>query len=247
MADYKSIVAYDGTGFEGFQRQPDGRRTVQSELESALRGLGWAERSLRAAGRTDAGVHARGQVVAFRLAWEHGPARLTSALNSALPPDVAIRQTERVSDGFHPRYAARSRRYSYTLVADPVRDPLRERRVWRVWPEPDPQKIRLAANALVGRRDFRAFGPALRRNGSTVRRVILAEWTTVEDRIVFTIEADAFLYRMVRRLVSAMVAVGQGKTSLEAFQALLDDPQQRWQRGIAPPQGLCLESVSFEE
>jgi len=87
----------------------------------------------------------------------------------------------------------------------------------------------------------------LRRNGSTVRRVILAEWTTVEDRIVFTIEADAFLYRMVRRLVSAMVAVGQGKTSLEAFQALLDDPQQRWQRGIAPPQGLCLESVSFEE
>ena len=246
MADYKSIVAYDGTEFEGFQRQANGHRTVQGEFEAALRNLDWTERSLRAAGRTDRGVHARGQVVAFGLEWTHGPLRLTQALNSDLPPDLAVRSTQRVPDGFHPRYAALSRCYRYLLYSEATRDPLRERRAWRVWPAPDLARMRRAAVDIVGQRDFRPFGTDPGSSGNTIRRVIMAEWSDSEDGLAFRIEADAFLFRMVRRIVSAMVAVGQGKTSIEAFETLLEDPGERWQLGLAPARGLCLESVNFE-
>jgi tRNA pseudouridine38-40 synthase len=245
MADYKSIVAYDGTEFEGFQRQSNGRRTVQGELEDALRRLGWTEPSLRAAGRTDRGVHARGQVVAFGLAWRHGPLRLTRALNSELPPDVAVRSTARVPDGFHPRYAALSRRYAYQLYGEATRDPLRERRAWRVWPAPDLDRMRGACRSLLGQHDFGAFGSPPGSGSNSVRRVIKAEWSDGDDGWIFRIEADAFLFRMVRRIVSALVSVGQGRTSFEAFDDLLKNPGQRWHLGLAPAHGLCLEEVMF--
>lgn len=245
MADYKSIVAYDGTEFEGFQRQADGHRTVQGEFEAALGRLGWTESSLRAAGRTDRGVHARGQVIAFGLNWAHGPLKLTQALNSELPPDIAVRSSGRVPDGFHPRYAALSRCYSYRLYCDATRDPLRERWAWRVWPAPDLARMGRAAQALVGRRDFRPFGSDPGSGGNTIRQVMLAEWNTTEDGLAFQIEADAFLYRMVRRIVSALVAVGQRKASTEALERLLENPGERWQWGLAPARGLCLESVKF--
>jgi tRNA pseudouridine38-40 synthase len=245
MADYKSIVAYDGTEFDGFQRQSNGRRTVQGELESALRRLGWTEPSLRAAGRTDRGVHARGQVIAFGLAWRHGPLRLTRALNSELPHDLAVRCTTRVPDGFHPRFAALSRRYAYQLYSDAVRDPLRERRAWRVSPAPDLDRMRRACKMLLGRHDFRAFGSAPGSGSNTVRRVIRAEWSDGDDEWTFRIEADAFLFRMVRRIVSAMVSVGQGETSIEAFGGFLENPGMRWHLGLAPAHGLCLEEVTF--
>jgi tRNA pseudouridine38-40 synthase len=246
MADYKSIVAYDGTEFEGFQRQSNGRRTVQGELESALRRLGWNEKSLRAAGRTDRGVHARGQVIAFALAWNHGPLRLTQALNSGLPQDLAVRSTERAPDGFHPRYAALSRCYAYQLYSDRTRDPLRERRAWRVWPTPDLDRMSRASDLLVGKHDFGAFGSPPGSGKSTVRRVLGAEWSDAECGWTFRIEADAFLFRMVRRVVSALVAVGQGKTSLEEFGGLIENPGRRWHLGLAPARGLCLERVIFE-
>jgi tRNA pseudouridine38-40 synthase len=246
MADYKSIVAYDGTEFEGFQRQSDGRRTVQGELENALRHLGWEESSLRAAGRTDRGAHARGQVVAFGLPWKHGALRLTRALNSGLPRDLVVRSTERVRDGFHPRYAALSRCYVYQLYSEATRDPLRDRRAWRVWPAPDMERMRLASAALVGRHDFGAFGSPPGAGDNTVRRVIRADWIAGEDGSAFRIEADAFLFRMVRRIVSALVAVGQGKAPLDVVERLLEDPGQRWHLGLAPARGLCLERVTFE-
>src|SRR3989304_2442943 len=132
MAAYQSIIAYDGTDFAGFQRQAK-RRTVQGVLEQALRRRGGADRSRRAAGRTDTGVHARGQVIAFHLDWKRSPAKLTAALNAHLPPDVSVRQTRPTSAGFHPRYSALRRCYSYTVVAAPTRDPLGERFAWRGW------------------------------------------------------------------------------------------------------------------
>jgi tRNA pseudouridine38-40 synthase len=246
MQDYKSIVAYDGTEFEGFQRQSNGRRTVQGEFEAALRRLGWTERSVRAAGRTDRGVHARGQVIAFALGWPHDPLRLTRALNSHLPHDLAVRATERAPDGFHPRYAASSRCYEYRIYSDSTRDPLRERWGWRVWPAPDLDCMRKVADAVVGQHDFRAFGSAPGPSENTVRRIVKAEWNEADDALAFTIEADAFLFRMVRRIVSAMVAVGQGRISIEAVERLLDHPADRWQGGLAPARGLCLEYVTFE-
>lgn len=246
MADYQSILAYDGTAFAGFQRQR-GRRTVQGEVERALRGLGWQEDVLRAAGRTDAGTHATGQVIAFRLEWKRDPARLTSALNSALPPDVAVRGTEPAPEGFQPRYAARWRRYRYRLVAAAERRPLEERYAWRIWPPADVGAMRSAARALLGEHDFGAFGTAPRRDSHTRRNVRRAEWEDAGRQAEFVIEADAFLYRMVRRTVSALVAVGQGQASQGDLVLALRRPAHRWQGRLAPAHGLCLEAVLFED
>lgn len=217
MTVYKSIIAYDGTDFHGLQRLPDGRRTVQGVFEEALRELGWQGSSLRAAGRTDAGVHARGQVVDYDLSWRHDPATLTQALNAHLPGDVAVRETEPAPAGFHPRFSARRRRYHYRLVGAPQRDPLRERYAWRVWPEPDVALMREAARGLVGKHDFAAFGKAPISGGHTVRTVYLAEWEPEAESLVFRIEANAFLYRMVRRVVAALLEVGCRRRDASEF------------------------------
>jgi len=124
MAAYQSIVAYDGSGFQGFQRLAAGRRTVQAVLEDALRRVGWTGASLLAAGRTDAGVHARGQVISYDLTWRHDAETLTRALNANLPADVSVRHTAPAPEGFHPRFSARRRTYRYTVLADAWPDPL---------------------------------------------------------------------------------------------------------------------------
>ncbi len=246
MATYKSIIAYDGTDFQGFQRQAEGLRTVQGVIEKALREFGWLERSITAAGRTDAGVHARGQVIAFELDWQHEIDNLSKALNANLPPDVVVRQTEAAPPGFHPRFSARVRRYSYTLISTPVRDPLRERFAWRIWPEPDLDAMEAVAAMLVGRFDFGAFGQAPSGEGHTIREICQALWRQNRDVIVFEIEANAFLHHMVRRLVGAMIGVGTGRVNADEIRALLDDPKLRWQGRIAAAQGLCLEAVIYE-
>ncbi len=246
MADYQSILAYDGTDFAGFQRQRK-RRTVQGTVEGALRQLGWTERSLRAAGRTDTGVHAEGQVVAFVLDWHRGEERLTTALNALLPPDIAVRETSVAPAGFHPRFAARRRRYRYRLVASPVRAPLVERFAWRVWPSPDERAIQAASDLLVGTHDFGAFGRAPRREGHTVRTVSLAEWGDDAVGLTFRIEADAFLFRMVRRITGALLEIGMGRHPPESIAEHLARPAVAWQGRLAPARGLCLESVIFDE
>ena len=247
MELYKSIIAYDGTEFRGFQRQAQGIRTVQAVVEDALRNVGWQERSIKAAGRTDAGVHARGQVIAFELAWRHEATRLTQALNANLPSDVAVRLTTVAPPGFHPRFSARRRCYRYTLITSPIREPLGERYAWRIWPEPKLEAMEAIAATLVGRRDFAAFGRAPIPDGHTVRQVFRAQWRQELKILIFEIEADAFLFRMVRRLVAAMIGVGVGRLSAHDFQALLDDPELRWEGPVAAAQGLCLESVSYDE
>jgi len=247
MELYKSIIAYDGTEFHGFQRQAQGIRTVQSVVEDALGNVGWQGRSIMAAGRTDAGVHARGQVIAFELAWQHEAMRLTQALNANLPSDVAVRQTDVAPPGFHPRFSAQRRCYRYTLITSPVRDPLGERYAWRIWPEPNLEAMEAVAATLIGRRDFAAFGRAPIADGHTVRQVFQAQWQQELKILVFEIEADAFLFHMVRRLVAGMIDVGVGRLSAHDLQALLDDPQLRWKGQVAAAQGLCLEAVSYDE
>jgi tRNA pseudouridine38-40 synthase len=247
MELYKSTIAYDGTEFRGFQRQAQGIRTVQVVVEDALRNVGWQERSIKAAGRTDAGVHARGQVIAFELAWRHEATRLTQALNANLPSDVAVRLTTIAPPGFHPRFSAKRRCYRYALITSPVRDPLGERYAWRIWPEPKLEALEAVAATLVGRRDFAAFGRAPSPDGHTVRQVFRVQWRQELKILIFEIEADAFLFHMVRRLVAAMIDVGVGRLSAHDLQILLDDPELRWEGPIAAAQGLCLESVSYDE
>lgn len=245
MAHYQVTIAYDGTGFWGFQRQnaegeqpnPLTGRTVQGEIETALRCLGWPGGTIRPAGRTDTGVHASGQVIDFFLEWRHSPQALCRALNANLPADVSAQAVRLAPPEFHPRYSAFARRYRYTLYCQPDRHALRERYNWRVWPAVNPALADAAAQHLLGTHDFAAFGTPPRPGGSTVRTVWQAAWSVAEQGLHFEIIANAFLYHMVRRLVFVQVLIGQERLSLEALQDSLVSGR-KLPSGLAAPQGL---------
>lgn len=246
MARYKLTVSYEGTGFAGSQRQSR-RRTVQSELEQALRALGWVGRSVILAGRTDAGVHALGQVAALDLEWDHGQETLHKALNANLPSDMAVRSVELAEAGFHPRFDATARRYRYRIYCQPIRDPLRERLMWRVWPDVHVADLRATAAIFLGRHDFSAFGSAPGKRGGTVRTVSAVEWEAPQDERCFEIEADAFLYRMVRKLVLVQVVVAQGRITSETVKQALESASRTkaLPAGLAPAHGLTLVQVNY--
>jgi tRNA pseudouridine38-40 synthase len=245
MAHYKVILAYDGTHFLGFQRQGSAR-TVQVVIETALRGMGWQGKTVLASGRTDSGVHAAGQVVAFDLDWTHSEEDLTRALNANLPLDIAVRETRKTAEDFHPRYDAVGRCYHYRLACAQTRDPLRERYVWRIWPKLELDQLQKAAELLQGSHDFAAFGTPPVPGGSTIRCVYSADWKAEGDELRFTIWGDAFLYHMVRRLVFVQVQVGQKRISLDELQASIRNAQPL-PPGLAPAHGLTLMEVRYDE
>jgi tRNA pseudouridine38-40 synthase len=246
MARYQLILAYDGTNFLGFQRQ-GAARTVQVTVENALRRLGWQGRAILAAGRTDTGVHASGQVLACDLEWKHSLEALRAALNASLPPDVAVSEVALAAPDFHPRFEARVRRYVYRIVCAPVRAPLHERYAWRVWPEVGLAQLQAAAAPLIGSHDFAAFGSPPRTGGSTQREVFGASWQTDAAALLFTVEANAFLYHMVRRMVAWQVAVVQDRLSAAHWRNLIEQPHMVAVPSIplAPPQGLTLVKVYY--
>jgi tRNA pseudouridine38-40 synthase len=256
MARYKLILAYDGAAFAGSQRQAASARsrtgkgrTVQGELEQALRSLGWQGRSVILAGRTDAGAHASGQVASADLAWAHSPTALRDALNARLPFELVVRDAEPVEPKFHPRFDAASRRYRYSIFCGHLRDPLNERFAWRVWPSCDPGLLAEIATLFIGKHDFGAFGSAPGSKGGTVRAVIFAGWREAEPggKWQFDIAADAFLYRMVRRLVFVQVAVAQGRCSRDAVARALErgSASRELPAGLAPAHGLELMQVNY--
>lgn len=250
MARYQLTLAYDGTEFFGSQRQAS-KRTVQGELEKALIKIGWTGRSVILSGRTDTGVHATGQVASVDLHWSHSEDDLLRALNAALPNDMAIHKARMVHAKFHPRFDASTRCYHYRLFCQPLRHPLRERFAWRVWPEFNPDLLSDAAKLFSGTHDFAAFGSPTTPKGTTARTVMKAKWTQVErDEWQFEVQADAFLYRMVRKLVFVQVAVAQGKVPAEAVARSLADPVPAGKRseipsGLAPAHGLTLVEVTY--
>ena len=247
MARYKLILAYDGTAFAGSQRQAK-HRTVQGELENALCGLGWSGRSVTLAGRTDTGVHASGQVAAFDLEWKHSLEALLRALNAGLPADMAASEMELAGEKFHPRFDATSRCYRYRLYCGQVRDPLRERMAWRVWPAINGGSLGELAKSFLGQHDFAAFGSAPQAESSTVRTMSVSEWKRLSrDEWQFDVRADAFLYHMVRRLVFVQVAVGQGRCDRQSVVKALERPQSKNEipAGLAPAHGLTLIEVTY--
>jgi tRNA pseudouridine38-40 synthase len=190
-------------------------------------------------------------VAAFDLAWAHEEPKLVGALNSMLPKDMAVRQAHVVPAGFHPRFDARSRRYRYDLFCEPLRDPLRERLAWRVWPAVELSRLCETAALFPGTHDFALFGSPTRSGGSTVRTVETASWQETAGALRFEIRADAFLYRMVRRIVFLQVAAAQGRCTLETLAACLTGPAaaggegSRLPAGLAPAHGLTLVEVAY--
>jgi tRNA pseudouridine38-40 synthase len=251
MARYQLTLAYDGTDFFGSQRQAK-KRTVQGELEKKLRGLGWAGRSILLSGRTDTGVHATGQVAACDLDWAHTDEELVRALNATLPGDLSVRNVKIVRDDFHPRFDATSRTYRYQLFCDALRDPIRERFAWRVNPSLDDDLLKKVSQVFIGTHEFSSFGSPTTPKGTTTRTVMKAEWTrTGSDEWQFEVEADAFLYRMVRRLVFVQVAAAQGKIHVSAIAEALNQPKTAKRSvlppGLAPAHGLTLIAVKYQE
>ncbi len=239
----RAVVAYDGTDYSGFQRQANAP-TVQAALEAALARISQETVTVLAAGRTDAGVHAAGQVIAFDTAWRHGLDDLHRALNAVLPADVAVQKVEQAAPDFHPRYDAHSRRYRYTVYNAPVRCPLTRRYSLHVTASLDVVAMQQVAQSLVGERDFATFGQPPQ-GEITMRRVLAAEWGGEPPWLTFDIEANAFLYRMVRSIVGTLLQVGRGGMGVEEFVAALASCDRSRAGPTAPPHGLCLMEVKY--
>ncbi|MBI5029921.1 MAG: tRNA pseudouridine(38-40) synthase TruA [Chloroflexi bacterium] len=239
-----AIVEYDGTDFAGFQLQRN-QRTVQGELERALHKITGDAKRIRVmgAGRTDAGVHASGQGAHFDSAWEKPLEILHRALNAVLPNDISIRSLTQVAPDFSARYNATSRTYRYTILNHVIRSPLNERYALLVSEPLDVDAMNAAARCLIGEKDFGAFGTPPR-GDNTVRRVYRAQVERHGDQVLIEIEANAFLYRMVRRIVGTLLQVGKGTLSIAEFSQVLE---RKIRAGEAvPPQGLCLTQVKYE-
>ena len=238
---FRATVEYDGTDFFGFQAQP-GVRTVQGELEAALAHLSNGERgAVDGAGRTDAGVHALGQVIAFTYAGRLKAEELERALDALLPADVAIRELRPAPSRFHPRHAARYREYRYTVWNGP-RSPLRERTALGVRAPLDTAAMARAGSAFMGRHDFSAFGATDRSPVRTIRMVRVRR----EGRLVtIDVTADSFLRGMVRRMVAVLIEVGLGKMDETAVQAALAGTGPAFDGAAVPAKGLCLRRVAL--
>ena len=244
MSEFRAIVEYDGTDYHGFQIQV-GVPTIQEELERAIARITGEEARVVGAGRTDTGVHATGQVIAFSVSWRHGLEDLQRALNAVLPAAMVIRDLAAAPAGFHPRFSASSRIYCYRVLNQLWRSPIQARFAHHVAIPLDVEVMNAAAAVIVGRHDFAAFGQPPQ-GENTVRRVLRSEWQREGDRCSFTIEADAFLRGMVRSLVGTLLLVGQGPLSVDEFAGILASCDRGRAAPPAPSCGLSLVEVKYE-
>jgi tRNA pseudouridine38-40 synthase len=257
-------LEYDGTGFAGWQVQP-GRRTVQGEVEEALRLLTGESVRVHAAGRTDAGVHALGQEFSFQTRSSVPGEAFGHALNRYLPPDVVAKRSSEEPAGFHARKSAVRKLYRYAIVLCRGRRPYQGRFAWELWPPPDVDRMRAAARPLEGTHDFAAFAASGRKPGSTVRTldqigieqrgtphdVVGGDETGSESEaareaeLVLTFSGDGFLYKMVRNIVGTLVEIGQGKRPPGDTAAALTTCERQFRGQTAPAKGLTLVRVEY--
>ena len=240
------LLEYDGAGFAGSQLQP-GRRTVQGELEKGIQGLSRDAGRPAFAGRTDAGVHARGQVAAFGADFDYAPVSVRDALNARLPVDLAVRAAQEAAPAFDPRRCAVWRWYRYAILPAVTRSPLRRNDAWQLEGRPDVCAMQRAAAVLVGRHDFRAFAAKPSKAGAaTVREMLLAEVKTDGPAVLVDLVANAFLPRQARITAAALVRIGLGRGTVGQMASLLEGGATASAGPVAPPQGLCLVRVHYE-
>ena len=243
----KLTLEYDGSRFFGFQRQ-EGRPTIQAALEGALSKL--FNRPMKiaaAAGRTDAGVHAAGQIVNFKTDSALPPEKIRKGLNAFLPKEIAVKRAEEVARDFHARYSARSKTYEYRVLNSDVRSPLVNGRAYHYRHPLDLGRMRKAVGKLLGQRDFKSFQAAGSSAKSSVRHVRRFAITQSKGLVLFTIEANGFLYHMVRNLVGTLLEVGRGNLSLNDLQTLTQKRDRTLAGPTVPAAGLTLVSVRYED
>lgn len=244
---FRGVLAYNGARYMGFQKQRPGTLTIQGVVEQAIAHITQEPITIIGSGRTDTGVHARGQVIAFDSAWRHGVGDLQRGINAHLPLDVVLMALETTTDDFHPRYDATRRRYIYQCYTAPHHDPLRDPIRWYVGQRIDLEAIAVAIPPLIGTHDFAAFGWPTQ-GDVTFRTLTRAEIRREAEQgeFCFTFEANAFLKRMIRNLVGTLIQVGRRRLPPEAVKDILNSAERN--RAVtAPPHGLILDHVSYEK
>ena len=238
------MLEYDGSGFAGWQQQAHGR-TVEAELKRALREITGQELKVYAAGRTDAGAHAEGQVVSFQTDGRISPRRLVAALNAKLPDDVAVVSAEEVADTFHARYSARWRRYRYRYLDRPSRPALQRGRCWHVRGPLDVDAMAKAAKALAGKHDWTSFCSASEPPDARVREMRSARVVRHGDIVELELVAEGFLRGLARSIAGALAEVGRGRRPPEWVEEVLEARDRRKAARTAPAGGLTLMEVIY--
>jgi tRNA pseudouridine38-40 synthase len=243
MTVYRIDFGYDGSAFRGFARQA-GQRTVQGVLEERLARVLGSVVTTTGAGRTDAGVHARQQVVSFEWDEDLDPDRLARSLNGMMGPEVVFASVAKAADDFSARFSAKRREYRYLVLNAALADPLSRHKCWHVVDPLDLDRMNAAAERLIGEHDFASFC-RIPDSGSTTRRVLAAGWTLEGELTVFSISANAFCHQMVRSIVGFMVDIGKGRRRAEEVPAVLEARDRSKASNMAPPHGLILWEVGY--
>src|SRR5579862_794978 len=239
------VVEYDGTNLYGWQLQKD-KPTVQGELQRALQEIEGRKVLVIGSGRTDAGVHAEGQVANFHTTSPMPSRKWPEALNAHLPPDIAVIGAQEVPLPFHAQYAATSKTYRYRVLNRAVRGALDRHRCYLVKAPLDVEKMRAAATLLVGTHDFRSFGSEMSKKEKTVRTICSFEVTSVAPTIDFVVTGDGFLYNQVRSMVGTLLRVGMGAEPVEWVKAVLDAKDRAKAGANVPAKGLTLVEVRYD-
>jgi len=248
MTKFMAVLEYDGTNYHGWQLQKD-VPTVQATVEEALGRILGSLTRVYGAGRTDAGVHAEGQVAHFLADWPHQPLELQRAMNALLPADITARRVALATEAFHARHSARSKTYAYRILNRPLRSSLFRFFSWHV-PQPlNLEHMSQASNLLLGSHDFAAFGSPTDGTPSTVRESLHAGWSrdATREMLLFEISGTGFLRYMVRSLVGTLVLVGRGKIAPDDLLGILASRDRSRSGPTAPAHGLCLQSVAYAD
>ncbi|MCC8075960.1 MAG: tRNA pseudouridine(38-40) synthase TruA [Clostridiales bacterium] len=237
-------LLYDGTRYYGWEHQP-GRDTIQGKLEAVLERMCGAPVEVIGAGRTDAGVHAKGMVASFQVETERAPEEIRDYLNRYLPDDIAVKEVREAAPRFHARYKAVGKTYCYTCFDGPVKPVFNRRYVTRLDAAPDLEAMRRAAAILQGEHDFRSFCGNPKMKKSTVRTVDTIEIVRKGGYLYFNVHGTGFLQNMVRILVGTLLEVGYGRMKPEQMADILEARDRRLAGPTAPPEGLCLVKVDY--